>query len=217
MLPPWGPTHAGPIYSLGTNPDYADGSRSTSTYSNVTAAALPMKVGQRPVEVRLPSDQVGRIIQAIRQEQQMQQVESPGQAASPLLAVEAASTPETLSPDEHNTITTLLNVANQENTVSPAKQPIKPADPEGVNELPTELPVTTTVDRRGQSHSNYSDVSMHVNCDSYPTCTHVGSDGRVTHSVMQRPSSTVRGRKEGSSGAESESQFVPLVPRHTDI
>jgi len=56
------------------------------------------------------------------------------------------------------------------------------------------------MDRRG---ANYSDISMHAGCTSFPSCFSEGSDGSLVH--VDNPSTVIRGKKEGSSPSKRKS------------
>lgn len=53
---------------------------------------------------------------------------------------------------------------------------------------------TPVMDRRG---ANYSDISMHAGCTSFPSCMSEDVDGRLIH--VDNPSTVIKGKKEGSS------------------
>ena len=55
--------------------------------------------------------------------------------------------------------------------------------------------MASAIDRRGESR--FSDVSMHVGCDSFPGCLTEDHEGHLLHNTTPGP--VIRGKKEGSS------------------
>lgn len=60
-------------------------------------------------------------------------------------------------------------------------------------------PAQSPGDRRKESRSNESDISMHAGCTSFPDCTISDPQGHLIHT----PSAVVQGRKEGDGNNKS--------------
>jgi len=160
--------------------NYDMSSRSTSGYSNGVdiTNAMPFGFSQdyslprsRQVQVRLPSDQLQQIINAMHPadystSQAMPPPPVPLRAIAPKLEVEAGY-------------------------VSSSGQHLPSA------------PNTNDANRRGESQS--SDISMHPECNSYPTCTVENDQGQIVHSSPATPSTVIKGKKEGSSPTKCRS------------
>ena len=174
------------------------GSRSTSAYSTVSASAGPILNGYQmaaspqqqaapadptrdsmPYSFRLPSDQLAQIIQALnprKYEQQTQQVSD--------------SMPPPPLPGQ---ATHLKN--GNENVPIGHVAPLAPK----MQRSEMDQHAINAIDRRAASNSNYSDISMHAGCSSFPQCITEDPNGCLVHHNTAAPAAVVKGKKEGAS------------------
>ena len=169
--------------------NYDGSSRSTSAYSVLPDSAAPLLPKTMPapaypatradiskknqVNIRLPSDQIQMIINAISSPSPNQQaVHTETIMPPPPLPLHAASKG---LPSSHQ----------RSASVAPNDRPAFGTD------------IVSFTDRR--ESSRYSDISMHPGCNSFPDCTTEDAEGHILHSTPQAPATVVRGRKEGSS------------------
>ena len=176
------------------NSNYDGSSRSTSAYSTFTDSAAPLLNKGQMVRaypsnhadaarkdphfnIRLPSDQLQMIINAIQ---------PPVQDQNQPTADPAATMPPPPLPAHAMSKVAPLN---DQGTVSFGQTSRTPLGPD----------VFSFIDRRAESR--YSDISMHAGCTSFPTCTSEDADGEIFHNgnTPGAPATVVRGRKEGSS------------------
>jgi hypothetical protein len=195
------PTPVSALHPFGEDPNsnYDGSSRSTSAYSIMPNSAGPLlnafhhptpayptTFGMlEPLKFRLPSDQVHQIASAVNAKSQAQQ------------ALDAAiSMPPPPVPQRPLASNTGING-------HPTAKPESVSQPQSdaLDQVGDVIKVST--DRRGDSR--YSDVSMHNNCTSFPTCTTEDSEGRVVHNPPTAPATVVKGKKEGSSAAKRKS------------
>lgn len=197
--PPTTPTNHSLRAMLPTQQDpgqwYESSTRSTSAYSTVPLSSLPripvdshncpMVTGNDPdvatrhrVEMRIPSDQMQKLINAIT-------TRSPPSTTSPQMVSETMPPPPLPS------------------RASPTR---KVVEPETANMMSTDGLQTSTgaPNRRDASHSNFSDVSMHVGCSLFPACTTEDAQGGILHDSSSVSADVVRGKKEGTNEPDSE-------------
>lgn len=163
-----------------------DSSRSTSAYSNIPISALPIM-----------NDQLG---------QMTGHHGSSGQLKALLSAVNVSNANRTL-------FSNVYTASSEDKSMPPPPLPQHAVDakvhgtphrrvmtcPEP-SATPQQHAMSISGDRRMESRSNESDVSMHAACTSYPTCTSEDAEGHIVHT----PSAVVQSRKEGNEDSKSE-------------
>jgi hypothetical protein len=177
------------------NSNYDGGSRSTSAYSIMPDSAAPLlakglfhptpgfpvSIGgtdKTHLSLRLPSDQLQKIINALDSKFLAHQDQ-------PTINPTATMPPPPLPQHAFNAKAG-EDQANGETT--------------GITQPQTDAGNGEVTSRRGES--SYSDISMHANCTSFPTCTSEDHDGHIVHSTPNAPATVVKGKKEGSSSAK---------------
>ena len=175
---------------LGQDPNscYDASSRSTSTYSTIPFSALPSMMHMSPgypdisAYDRTTRNQFEVRIPSDQLEKILNALESPKRASS--------------------------QAGSDAKNMPPPPLPLYVAGPKGVgtDQLPVPAHLHSFVDRRGESHSNLSDISMHAACTEFPKCTAEDSDGHIVHSSPAAPAKTVRSRKEGSIDVDNSKQ-----------
>ncbi len=214
MMPLLYPVSSLDPFTNDPNSNYDGSSRSTSAYSVMpdTAAPIlhkgvyhptpgypqtytealqrqlnPATRGKQQLSIRLPSDQIEKIISALGPRTQAQQITTP-------------TTPDTSMPPPPipQRAPALSNNTALENSTAPDNSTEKDSGPTTQSQL--SQAGGNAINRRGES--GYSDVSMHNNCTSFPTCTHEDGEGRLIHNAPTAPATVVKGKKEGSSAAK---------------
>ena len=204
--PPPTPTYADRLAVYHHPPDGS--SRSTSAYTTISQAALPLTAfqsigtaGNLPPfsgmdgerlhhgsegRLRMPSGQLDDLLGAIREQRE---------AAGAEQLADAFSMPPPPLP-QHAVRARTAETAHGRALGSPMM-----ADSGAqVNEEDLD-----NADRRTMARSNISDVSMHANCENFPTCTSEDAHGHlVHHSAGVAPAAVMRSRKEGSADLTSK-------------
>ncbi|KAK3710414.1 hypothetical protein LTR37_010257 [Vermiconidia calcicola] len=184
------------------NSNYDASSRSTSAYSVMGNSAAPLLMNpalyapapvyptithpdgtRQQVKLRLPSDQLQMIISALQ----------PAPQTHEDTARAAAMPPPPLPQHAQTTKANVDNVATTNGSTLP----------------PFGSDVINFIDRRAESR--YSDVSMHNNCDSFPSCTTEDAEGHVVHNPPAASATVVRGRKEGGSTPTKPRDFFSTI------
>lgn len=161
-------------------------SRSTSTYSSLSSNfdALPLAYSdasaighKKQVELRLRSDQLRQIINALSPPKVEQSASSAATAAMPPPPLPLTKTPAAAKQRTSSYTTT--------------------ATEQG--------PLTAIRDAAGRhGESRCSDISMHASCTSFPDCFHEDLEGKIIH-LNAAEAAYIKGRKEGNSPTRSES------------
>lgn len=172
------PDLAAPLIAKGmhhTNPGCSD------AYVGATQQVVSHK--QPQISFRLPSDQLSKIIDALGKRPQVVSEDKPSSVlptTNPSEMMPPPPVPQRVSAGgdgiNQNATTTAAQGHPQSNTV-----------------------VVPVANRRDESR--FSDVSMHNNCTSFPTCTTEDANGTIVHAPADCPSPVVKGKKEGSSAA----------------
>lgn len=166
------------------NSCYDLGSRSSSEYNSSSATfqdkppAYPGIAAEpayrRQLEIRLPSDQLQKIISAVSPPRESQRIYPASSMPPPPLPLHALA-------------------ARQGEGWQPVNTPITSSPGQRV----AAAVVAFENSRRGESRS--SDISMHTGCDVFPSCTSEDERGQIQHSSPVAPSTVIRGKKEGAS------------------
>ena len=190
-----------PYYSYGNSFD--PNSRSTSAYSTMSASAGPiipsnygMIMPQQPnanhgniggdsqYSFRLPSDQIAQIISALNPHKQDQQTQQAAESMPP-------------PPVPMH----VLNFRSDSAPVGHYAAAIPQTQRSEVDQH-----AINAFDRRAASNSNYSDISMHASCNSFPHCITEDPNGCLVHDGgVGGPAPVVKGKKEGSTGTKRKS------------
>ncbi|KAK3723144.1 hypothetical protein LTR37_001867 [Vermiconidia calcicola] len=189
------------------NSNYDASSRSTSAYSVMGSSAAPLLMNptlyaptpayptiahpdgtRQQVKVRLPSDQIQMIISALQPAPQTHED-----------ATRATAMPPPPLPQHAQ-----ASKVNVENVTTTNGSMLPPFGSDVIN----------FIDRRAESR--HSDVSMHNNCDSFPSCTTEDAEGHVVHNPPAAPATVVRGRKEGSSPTKPRDFFSTILDTPAD-
>lgn len=151
--------------------DAVSGHELQNIFGSVALPSLhdPYRGQRTQLEIRLPSDQLQKLIVAM----------------SPSKQTETQSTRSTQMPPPPLPLHALVAKAGE--TDQHAHDGAKEADDAHNN-------VGLCNASRGSS-----DVSMHTGCTYFPSCTSVDDSGLVVHGNPACPSANVKGRKEGSS------------------
>jgi hypothetical protein len=166
------------------------GVRSSSVHSNVPFPTLPavepgsFQMATEPwksgnhlphqkVEFRIPSDQLQKLLAALDR-RAVQKTEEDTQSMPP--------------PPLPSNSSALEDVGKVDNELPSMKR----------ETTQDSLTAAAAIGRRGESHSNVSDISMHTECIGFPACTTEGIDGSIIHSTRCSPADMIRGRKEAS-------------------
>lgn len=164
-----------------------ESSRSTSAYSNIAYSSLPIPSDQPSMAagVHTPSGQVKTMLSNTA-------VSNANRTLFPNITAPSFEDSDMPPPPlPRHVLDAKVNVASDRRAFT---------WPEPHIALKQEEVGSTLRDRRIESHSNKSDVSMHAGCTSYPDCTSEDADGHIVHS----PSDVVKGRKEGSDNGGSK-------------
>lgn len=165
-------------YGLGPASICDDSSRSTSAYSNIPYASLPLPISQIGsfTAFQAPSGQVKAMLSNVNvsnaNRSLFSNVHDSNIMPPPPLPQHALDAKVTGTPDRRAfTCPDIRTTPQQDQVMQPSLS-----------------------ERRMESQSNESDVSMHPGCTSYPNCTSEDVEGHIIHA----PSAVVQGRKEGS-------------------
>lgn len=171
-----------------------DSSRSTSAYSNIPPSSLPLlheQVG-RVADYHAPSGSIKAILNTMNVSNANRTLFSNVQAANydmppPPLPQHALDAKENETGGRHA---------------------LASLDPHATPQQPT------FVDRRMESRSNESDVSMHAGCNSYPNCTFEDADGHIVHT----PSTASQDHKGEMEDTKSKNLIIfgILLNGHSD-
>jgi hypothetical protein len=172
--------------SYGVSPGsiYGDSSRSSSAYSNVPFSSLPMM-----------SEQLG----------QLAGKDSPLKAI--LNNIHVSNANRTLFTNIHPASFDMNNmpppplpqyVLDAKMIGTTDRRAFTCPEPRATHQEQDIVP--SFGDRRVESQSSESDVSMHAACTSYPTCTSEDAEGHIVHT----PAAVVKGRKEGNVADNSK-------------
>lgn len=176
-----------------------DSSRSTSAYSTIPYSSLPML-----------SDQVGQL---------GGQPPATSQVKAMLSNIPVSNANRTLfssiipgSQESHGMPPPPLpqHALDAKVNCTPDRRAFTSPDLRTAPQQPQVMPSASN--RRKESRSNESDVSMHAGCTSYPNCTSEDAEGHIVHT----PSGVVQGRKEGNDNGMSESSIVVEISKQTD-
>lgn len=164
-----------------------DSSRSTSAYSTIPYSSLPIL-----------NDQFGQL----------------GDHHSATSQVKAYLSNINISSSNRTSISTIPCASYESHSMPPPPLPQHAVDAK-VIDMPDCSAITSPeprtapqepqvmqngVDRRKESRSNESDISMHAGCTGYPDCTSEDTNGHIVHT----PSAVVQGRKEGNGNGKSK-------------
>jgi hypothetical protein len=161
-----------------TLPAVEPGSFHTTLEPWRSANAVPHQSHPK-VEFRIPSDQLQKLLAALDQRAQ-QKTQADAQSMPP--------------PPFPSTISGLGDIAKADNDSLSVKS-------EAAQDI---TGASTASARRGQSHSNFSDISMHTECIGFPACTTEDFNGSIIHSSHCPPAEVIRSRKEGSRDSTSK-------------
>lgn len=188
---------SGPVRRLQDYNTIDPSSRSTSAYSTLSASAGPiisptfngsapqqqvnaqgngMREGQ--YQFRLPSDQLAQIINALGASKQEPHTQHATNMPPPPLPAHITHSKNGIDGAPVGQFAPLAHKNQRSET-----------DQYAINAF----------DRRAASNSEYSDVSMHANCNAFPHCITEDPNGCLVHDSMAAPSSVVKSKKEGSS------------------
>lgn len=181
-------------------------SRSTSAYTDLSQAALPLTTaeafalsgaaGSMPpyvgeeaayqrnqsneVKLRIPSDQLNQVLRAISEKRE-------GAESGPSLAAQSMPPP----PLPQHVIQARATHSQGESRL---QSPVMADCGAQVSEEDL-----THGNRRIEACSNTSDVSMHADCGEFPSCTSEDAHGHlIHHTTGVAPAAVMRSRKEGS-------------------
>ncbi|KXT07765.1 hypothetical protein AC579_2786 [Pseudocercospora musae] len=216
--PPPTPTYADRFAAYHYPPDGS--SRSTSAYTTISQAALPLTAlqsigtagsllpfsgmdGERlhrgsEGRLRMPSGRLDDLLGAIREQRE---------AAGAGQLADAFSMPPPPLP-QHAVRARTAETAHGRALGSP----MMTDSGAQVNEEDLD-----NADRRAMARSNISDVSMHANCENFPTCTSEDAHGHlVHHSTGVAPAAVMRSRKEGSADLTNRDFLSNLINQQSD-
>jgi hypothetical protein len=143
------------------------------------------------VEFRIPSDQLQKLLAALDHRAQ-QKTEADAQSMPP--------------PPLPSTTPGLGEIAKADHKSPSVKD-------EAAQDI---VGAATMSNRRGESHSNLSDISMHTECTGFPACTTEDFNGGIIHSSRGLPAEVIRSRKEGGREPTSEWKHEPIF-ESTDV
>lgn len=173
-------------YSIGPGSICDGSSRSTSAYSNIPFSSLPMmsdQLGQLTGH-HAPSGQLKAILNTMNVSNTNRTLFSTVHGAD----FESKSMPPPPLPQ---------HALDAKVYGTPHRRAFTCPEPSISQQ---EQAISASGDRRLESQSNASDVSMHAACTSYPNCTSEDAEGHIVHT----PSADVQGRKEGAGNGKSE-------------
>lgn len=148
-----------------------DGSRSTSAYSNIPYSSLPLPVANDQLDQSLGMHAQSTQLKAMLNTINVSNTNRTLFSEMPTAGYEENNMPPPPLPQ---------HALDAKVTITQDRRAFTWPDPRTASQQ-GDIGATSG-ERRVESNSTYSDVSMHAGCTSYPNCTSEDAEGHVVHS-----------------------------------